>query len=173
MCSITGCGRISIARTYCRLHYNRWYTHKDPMYTVKDGRTRTREYHIWSAIKQRCLNKKNPRYHCYGGRGISLCERWMRFEDFLFDMGRRPSPAHSIDRLDNNKGYCKENCRWSTLSQQMNNTRRIHWVEYAGEKMSLSQVARKYGIKRITLSKRLENGWSIERAITERISVKV
>ena len=73
---------------------------------------------------QRCLNKKNARYKDYGGRGIIVTKRWMKFENFLADMRRRPSPAHSIDRKNNDKGYYKRNCRWATRFQQQLNTRR-------------------------------------------------
>jgi len=70
----------------------------------------------------RCTNKNNPRYYAYGGRGIDLCEAWRKFENFFADMGNRPSSKHSIDRINNNLGYFKENCRWATSEVQMRNT---------------------------------------------------
>jgi hypothetical protein len=82
------------------------------------------EYHAWEAIIQRCRNAKNPNYNRYGGRGITVCERWLHsFENFLEDMGRRPSPKHSIDRENNDKGYYLENCRWATRTEQQRNNR--------------------------------------------------
>src|SRR5687767_2577918 len=82
------------------------------------------EYRSWSGIKQRCLNAGNPAYPKYGGRGIAVCERWHGdFEAFLADMGPRPGPGYSIDRIDNSRGYEPDNCRWATYFQQARNTR--------------------------------------------------
>ena len=97
------------------------------MYTDKfeaDGRRqRTPEYYAWARMKHRCNNANNKRYHRYGSRGISVCDRWMNsYEAFLEDMGRRPSSKHSIDRIDNDDNYYKENCRWATRTQQGRNT---------------------------------------------------
>lgn len=80
-------------------------------------------YQIWKGIKQRCNNPKNSAYKNYGGRGIKLCERWNLFTLFVEDMGMRPDKKSSIDRIDNNKGYYKENCKWSTRSDQNRNKR--------------------------------------------------
>ena len=83
-----------------------------------------RLYNIWSIMKQRCRNKKNPAYKYYGGRGIDLCKRWNSFDFFVIDTLETYKDDLSIDRIDNNKGYCKENCRWATQKTQLLNRRR-------------------------------------------------
>jgi|SRR5699024_2311953 len=81
------------------------------------------EYNSWHQMKQRCLNPNDKRYHDYGGRGIKVCERWMDFNNFLEDMGKKPSPNHSIDRIDNNGDYEPSNCKWSDDYEQQRNIR--------------------------------------------------
>lgn len=82
------------------------------------------EYTIWSGMIQRCTNPKRKGYQNYGGRGIKVTERWRRFENFIADMGQRPSSKHSIDRIDNNGDYCPQNCKWSTQKEQIANQRK-------------------------------------------------
>lgn len=85
---------------------------------------RTPEYRAWYSVHQRCSNPKVYRYDRYGGRGIGVCERWQEFENFLADMGRRPGPGYSIDRVDNDGDYEPGNCRWATRVEQVRTTRR-------------------------------------------------
>lgn len=90
-------------------------------------------YNIWLSMKQRCRNKSDASYPFYGGRGIDFCDRWEKFENFLADMGDRPSPKHSLERVDNDKGYCKENCIWATFTTQARN-KRMYVVNKTGIK---------------------------------------
>lgn len=85
------------------------------------GMTGTPEYVSWQSIIQRCTNKNSTRYESYAGRGITVCDEWLKFDAFFKDMGFKPSSDFSIDRIDNDKGYYKENCRWATRSQQQQN----------------------------------------------------
>lgn len=92
--------------------------------TTTHGLSGTREYTIWSGMKDRASNPRNSRHADYTSRGITIeDDRWLQFENFILDMGKAPSELHSLDRIDNNKGYCKENCRWVTASVQMSNRR--------------------------------------------------
>ena len=85
---------------------------------------RSLEYASWAAMKSRCTNPNEIHYERYGGRGISVCDRWQSYEGFLADMGRRPSPQHSLDRINNDANYDKSNCRWATKKEQANNRRK-------------------------------------------------
>lgn len=90
----------------------------------RTNRRRTPEYRAWDSMKQRCLNPNTDNYADYGGRGITICPSWLNFSAFLADMGRKPSPSHSLDRIDVDGNYQPTNCRWATPKEQANNTRR-------------------------------------------------
>lgn len=123
------------------------------------------EYTIWRAMKSRCQNPKTAHYEQYGGRGIRVCMPWNSFEQFLKDMGPRPSPQHTIDRINNNRGYNKKNCRWATMKEQQNNRRNNVRVEIEGEVKTLSQWCEIYGIHISTVHKRTERGWTVVEAL--------
>ena len=88
------------------------------------GMKNSLEYSVWVSMKQRCLNQNHMAYHNYGGRGITVCERWMKFENFIEDMGVRPSKGLELDRINNEEGYCKDNCRWATRAENAKNRRK-------------------------------------------------
>jgi len=112
---------------------------------LPEGMHRSREYNVWTHMKRRCLNKSNPAYRLYGGRGVTICDRWVKdFMAFRLDMGACPK-GMSIDRIDNNKGYSPDNCRWATPREQGNNVRHNVVVEYGGNKMSLTEFGRFLG----------------------------
>jgi len=131
------------------------------------GRSKSTEYGIWNGMKNRCENKNEPAYRRYGGKGISVCERWQKFTNFHEDMGDRPSPIHSIDRIDGTKGYYKENCRWATPLEQANNQSTNRPLTLNGRTQNLSTWAREIGIAAASLSSRLNRSrWSVEKALT-------
>ncbi len=113
----------------------------------------------------RCYNPKNVVYRYYGGRGVTVCDRWHSFEEFLADMGERPSRGHSIDRIDGNLGYEPGNCRWATRREQALNTSRVNLVEYNGAVMSLSELESVTGVSRHALRNRLRAGLAPEEAV--------
>ena|SRR2546423_2557785 len=112
-------------------------------------------YRSWRAMKTRCLNTKHEYHWLYKGK---LCQRWLIFENFLADMGERPEGL-TIDRIDGSKGYYKANCRWADRKTQTLNSSQIIWVEFEGERHSLSEWARKTGIKFATLWVRYKKGY--------------
>ncbi len=124
------------------------------------------EYHIWLSMRDRCNNPNNPGYPFYGGRGIKVCARWENFANFLADMGRKPAPKMSVDRIDNSRGYSPDNCHWTTHAVQMRNTRRNVYVEFRGERLCAADWAERVGVKQCTMLWRLKH-WPVERAVTE------
>jgi hypothetical protein len=124
------------------------------------------EYRIWSGLRARCLNEKNSEFMRYGGRGIVVCHDWDDFTVFYRDMGPRPSPKHSIDRIDNDGPYAPWNCRWATTTEQGRNRRQNHLVTFLGRTMSLVAWSEATGIRQSTLRRRLKHGWSVEHALS-------
>jgi hypothetical protein len=130
-------------------------------------RGRAREYTAWTNMKIRCLNPRAQNYALYGGRGITVCDRWRdSFEHFLADVGRRPSPLHSVDRIDPNGNYEPSNVRWSTVKEQAQNRRTTRLIAFNGTTLCLNEWVLRTGIDKVTLSDRLNRGWSVERALT-------
>lgn len=133
----------------------------------------SRTYRIWTHMISRCKYESDDRYYQYGGRGITVCDQWSGengFASFLADMGEAPKGL-SIDRIDNNKGYCKDNCRWATAAEQNRNTTRNILITFNGKTQCVQDWAIQLGIKYQTLSYRLKH-WSIEKALTTPIDVR-
>ncbi len=134
------------------------------------GMRETPTYTCWANINSRCLNKNRSNYAYYGGRGITVCDRWHRdtpnsFENFLADMGERPTPQHSIDRIDNDGPYSPDNCQWSDLTQQANNKRNCRILTYGDEAKTVAQWARDLDIADNTLRSRVTRGWTDAQAL--------
>lgn len=116
--STRSCGCLARETVIARNRKGLWIRHGHSRVGRKSS-----EHATWGAMIQRCTNPKHPKWKDYGGRGIKVCKRWRKFENFLADMGLRPSPELSLDRKNNNKGYYKSNCRWATAKEQQANTR--------------------------------------------------
>jgi hypothetical protein len=122
-------------------------------------------YHVHRSMLHRCLNSRHRAFPLYGGRGITVCERWLQFPLFLADMGPRPDGA-SLDRIDNERGYSPENCRWATRVEQANNRRTNRLFDINGRVQTLAQWARERRVNYQTAKTRINVcGWSVERAL--------
>lgn len=149
-----------LRRDVCSTH-----GHTRPTAERKSG-----EYSSWDHMIQRCTNANHKHYHRYGGRGVKLYDRWRHsFETFLADMGPKPTPAHTIDRIDPNGNYEPSNCRWATRAEQMLNLRRTVYVEWEGENQPMQTVAKSFGIDPKVVDARLRKGWDIARSLTQPI----
>lgn len=147
---------------------------KEMYYTVTrthghaTGRRRSPELTTYHNILERCYNVKNSHYRFYGGRGIGMCDRWRSsFENFLSDVGLRPSSGHSIDRISCDGDYSKENCRWATRYEQARNKSNNVMVSVFGETMCLRDAVRKFSVvHESSVRDRMANGWSVEASLT-------
>jgi len=130
----------------------------------RSGKSRT--YKIWHAMRARCKYPSQENYHLYGGRGISVCVRWLDFASFVEDMGECP-PGMTLDRINPDGDYTKDNCRWTDAKQQARNRRNNRLLEHHGKKQTLAEWAEELGISRSVLNQRLNAyGWSTEKALS-------
>lgn len=142
--------------------------HHDPMGRHKThGASHTPTYKSWVAMRQRCENPADPSYKRYGERGIKVCKRWALFANFLSDMGTRP-PGRTLERKENDGHYAPGNCRWATLREQANNTRRNRFVSVGGKHVSIAEAARMTGVPERKILTRLNAGWPEARALCGR-----
>lgn len=131
------------------------------------GGTSLPEYRVWLSMRTRCTNSAEPSYPRYGGRGIQVCERWESFENFLADMGSRPTRHHQIERTDNDGNYEPGNCRWATRSENCNNRVSSRVLVHDGRTLTLAEWARETGLNSHTVANRIDRlGWSVQRALT-------
>lgn len=147
--------------------------HKSSLTSARNtthGKTNTPEYNSWNSMVRRCTDPKSSGYEYYGGRGIKVCDRWMKYDNFYKDMHPSYEEGLTIDRIDVNGDYEPSNCKWSSMKEQVINRRCTKMYTYNGETMTLMDWARKTGIKQQTLYSRINNyGYSIEKALTEKV----
>lgn len=129
------------------------------------GMTGTKPYKIWRSMIDRCYYPSQHAYPYYGGRGITICDRWLDFQNFYRDMGDIPE-GMTIDRVDNEGNYEPDNCHWATKTDQANNKRNNRMLTWKGKKQTMAQWAREVDINYFALRYRIDSGWSIERAFT-------
>jgi len=129
------------------------------------GASHTAEYAVWEGMIQRCTNKNSANYKNYGAKGVRVSQRWRKFENFLADMGKRPSPKHMLERKNGKAGYNKFNCVWATRDVQNNNTSRNRYLTHNGQRQTVAEWAKSVGLNYNTLTKRLLLGWPLKKAI--------
>lgn len=133
----------------------------------RHGLSKTPTYDTWANMRQRCEDPNATAYPKYGARGIRVCEHWQKFENFLADMGERPSPRHSLDRYPNQRGnYEPGNCRWATMREQQNNRSSNHRLTAFGKTLTVQEWVRETGFTHKTILGRLRLGWPIEEALS-------
>lgn len=170
------CGNLTIVPSY-RLRHGEVTScgcHQyDRNFCSKKAKNYPRLYRIYRGMKTRCTNPKYPYWDRYGGRGISICDEWQKFDNFCdwalssgYEEDKR-YPALSIDRIDVDRGYSPDNCRWATATQQANNTSRNHLISAFGKTMTIAEWSRETGIKDKTIYHRVaEYGWTPEEAVS-------
>ena len=164
ICKILDCNNKHFGKDYCQKHYTRFWKYGDPFHVEKEmhGMGSISEYRTWADMIQRCHNKNRPIYKYYGGRGITICDRWRKsFKVFFEDMGPKPFPNAQIDRIDNDLGYYPENCRWVMATENMRHTSTTKLTmqkakairkEYKSINITQSKLADIYGVSLSTIA---------------------
>ena len=136
-------------------------------YPGTHGKRYSPEYGVWHSMIQRCTNPNDKSYHNYGGRGISVCERWLKFANFYADMGDRPTKDHTLERIENDVGiYEPINCCWATWEQQVRNKRNNRFLEFNGKRLILADWITLTGIPESTIRRRLDAGLPLEKVFS-------
>lgn len=152
----------------CRKEQKRRYYERNPEKKRQQYKTAKQNkplYAIWNGMMARCYNEKHEAYANYGGRGITVCERWKNYDNFVADMGARPSPQHTIDRINNDMGYELSNCRWATRKEQNRNRSDNTLITYKGETLTVTEWAERLGIASNTMFNRLSRWKDLEKVM--------
>jgi len=141
---------------------------------MEHGMTGTPTYRCWREMLRRCNDSRRFQYKNYGERGIAVCESRGDFKNFISDMGERPTALHSLDRIDNDRGYYKENCRWASNQQQNNNTRRNRRIDFLGRDMTFAEWGRALNLPKGIIGQRINRlGWDpIKALLTPPLNVR-
>ncbi len=167
-CSASGCQRKHAGLGYCDMHYQRLKTHgsPDPHLRGNEGNLSHEEYKVWVGMIQRCVNPASPAYSNYGARGITVCDRWRKFRNFLADMGCRPSSGkYTVERVNNDGNYEPTNCRWATYTEQGRNKRSNRILTIDGKTLCLTEWATVSGVNPCTIHARLRKQWPARDAV--------
>jgi hypothetical protein len=165
------CGKITFPTTYdLRTGHTKscgcYGKEKLKQSVITHGERHSSTYNTWCSMKGRCYTSSNTSYNRYGARGIAVCDRWKdSFENFLEDMGHRPSPKHCLDRIDNDGPYSPDNCRWVTYTENNRNRRDSRILPLGEESMTMAAWGERLDISVVTIFNRLERGESIDRAL--------
>jgi len=159
---ISGISSVKSGKTTsCGCAKSKPKTHGQASRTIQSS-----EWKTWKGIKKRCYNDKEKYYYLYGGKGITVCDRWLNsFENFFEDMGEKPSKNHSLDRINGNKGYFKENCRWATNFEQNRNKSNNQFLTFEGITKCIQDWAKEYNMNYATLLFRLKNWNDIKKSL--------
>ncbi len=171
LCSYDNCSNKFYARSFCSKHYQRYCRYKPenvaPYTYEQHRRSYTTEYYAWENMIARCNYPSYRSRHRYKDRNITVCERWLHsFDNFLADMGLKPTSGHSLDRKDNDGNYELSNCRWATKREQANNQCRIRLLTYQGKTQTVAEWVRELGLNDNKIRGRIRYGWPVERILS-------
>lgn len=165
------CGRIALVATShltgCDVQSCGCWRREYQRPTQTHGMSKTRTYSIWRSVRARCVNPKHRAFRDYGARGITICDRWLKFDNFVADMGPVPDETMSIDRIDNARGYDPGNCRWATKQQQGANRSNNFRIAHDGLSLTSAEWSTKTGISQSLIWHRIKTlGWSVRDTLT-------